>query len=110
MAVRQDGQLSLADSPVTRRGKSSVILDRLDELVDWSRIAAESRYRAPGYSPLLMPKALLLQQWYELSDPGLEDALVDRLSFRRFAMREEGAPAFLRDWRSREDSNLRPSV
>ena len=101
MAVRQDGQLSLADSPVTRRGKSSVILDRLDELVDWSRIAAESRYGAPGYSPLLMLKALLLQQWYELSDPGLEDALVDRLSFRRFAMREEGAPAFLRDWRSR---------
>jgi IS5 family transposase len=90
MAVRQVGQLSLADSLVTRRGKSSVTLDKLDELVDWSRIAAElsglraSRYGAPAYSPLLMLKALLLQQWYGLSDPGLEDALVDRLSFRRF--------------------------
>jgi IS5 family transposase len=31
-----------------------------------------------------MLKALLLQQWYGLSDPGIEDALVDRLSFRRF--------------------------
>jgi IS5 family transposase len=27
---------------------------------------------------------LLLQQWYGLSDPGLEEALGDRLSFRRF--------------------------
>lgn len=29
-------------------------------------------------------KALLLQQWYQLSDPGLEEALTDRISFRRF--------------------------
>jgi IS5 family transposase len=29
-------------------------------------------------------KMLLLQQWYALSDPGLEDAVADRLSFRRF--------------------------
>jgi IS5 family transposase len=29
-------------------------------------------------------KCLLLQQWYRLSDPGLEEALGDRLSFRRF--------------------------
>jgi IS5 family transposase len=31
-----------------------------------------------------MFKALLLQQWYALSDPQLEEALADRLSFRRF--------------------------
>jgi transposase, IS5 family len=90
MAVRQLGQLSLADSLVSRHGKSSVTLDRLDELIDWSRVAAElsklraSRYGAPGYPPLMMLKTLLLQQWYGLSDPGVEDALVDRLSFRRF--------------------------
>jgi IS5 family transposase len=29
-------------------------------------------------------KCLLLQQWYRLSDPRLEEALADRLSFRRF--------------------------
>ncbi|WP_084506647.1 transposase [Geminicoccus roseus] len=27
---------------------------------------------------------MLLQQWYPLSDRDLEEALVDRLSFRRF--------------------------
>jgi IS5 family transposase len=31
-----------------------------------------------------MLKALLLQRWYSLSDEGLEEALSDRLSFRRF--------------------------
>jgi IS5 family transposase len=33
---------------------------------------------------LVMFKALLLQQWYSLSDPGLEEAICDRLSFQRF--------------------------
>jgi IS5 family transposase len=90
MAVRQMGQLSLADSLAVRKGRSSVTLERLSALVEWSAIAAVvaplrgSRYGAPGYPPLLMLKALLLQQWYGLSDPGLEDALCDRLSFRRF--------------------------
>lgn len=38
----------------------------------------------PGWPPLSTLKALLLAQWYGLSDPELEDALADRLSFRRF--------------------------
>jgi IS5 family transposase len=38
----------------------------------------------PSHPPLVMFKALLLQQWYNLSDPGLEEAICDRLSFRRF--------------------------
>src|SRR3546814_20521910 len=32
-----------------------------------------------------MFKVLLLQRWYDLSDPAMEEALFDRLSFRRFA-------------------------
>jgi IS5 family transposase len=39
----------------------------------------------PGYPLLVMLRVLLLAQWYGLSDPELEDALADRLSFRRFA-------------------------
>ena len=30
-----------------------------------------------------MVKVLLLEQWYNLSDPQMEEALGDRLSFRR---------------------------
>lgn len=90
MAVRQIGQLSLADSLVARQGRSNVTLERLDALVDWGPVAAllaslePSRLGAPGYPPLPLLKMLLLQQWYALSDPGLEDAVADRLSFRRF--------------------------
>ena len=33
-----------------------------------------------------MLKCLLLQQWYRLSDAEAEEALSDRLSFRRFGL------------------------
>src|SRR5271156_5743604 len=39
---------------------------------------------APGYPPLTLFKIVLLQQWHPLSDPGAEEAVRDRLSFRRF--------------------------
>lgn len=90
MAIRTMGQLSLADALAVRRGRENETLERLQALIDWPRIAAlvaplrASPYGAPGYPPLAMLKALLLQQWYVLSDPGLEEALADRLSFRRF--------------------------
>jgi len=65
-------------------------LERIAGLLDWSRIEALVATVRPGgtgrppYDPLSMFKALLLQQWYGLSDPGLEEALLDRVSFRRF--------------------------
>ncbi len=65
-------------------------LDRISDLIDWDRLAGLIRKVRPGetgrppYEPLAMFKALLLQQWYGLSDPGLEEALLDRVSFRRF--------------------------
>jgi IS5 family transposase len=48
-----------------------------------ARLKPEGAGRPP-YEPLLMLKALLLQQWYGLSDADLEDAINDRVSFRKF--------------------------
>ncbi len=65
-------------------------LDAIDGLIDWheigliARLARAEVWGRPPYPPLAMIKALLLQQWYGLSDPGLEEALSDRLLFRRF--------------------------
>ena len=90
MSIRQTGQLSLADGLAKQPSRLSETLERVQSLIDWQQIDTllaplrASRYGAPGYPPLLMLKALLLQQWYSLSDPGLEEALIDRLSFRRF--------------------------
>lgn len=65
-------------------------LERIAGLLDWERLGRLVATIRPGetgrppYEPLAMFKALLLQQWYGLSDPGLEEALLDRVSFRRF--------------------------
>ena len=90
MAVKGTGQLSLAEALISRGGGSGR-LDRLDGLVKWYRFEklvkgvrdAGSAGR-PSYPPLVMFKALLLQSLYGLSDAELEEALADRLSFRRF--------------------------
>lgn len=84
---RAFGQLSLADSLVPAR---SGALDRITGLLDWPALEAllgdvhAAAVGRPGYGPLVLLRCVLLQQWYELSDPGLEEALSDRLSFRRF--------------------------
>lgn len=65
-------------------------LERIAGLLDWLPIEAlvrpvrSAETGRPPYRPLVMLRALLLQQWYGLSDPGLEEALSDRVSFRRF--------------------------
>ena len=83
-------QLSLADSLVDARLGSNAKLERIDGLIDWSRLEGLVSGLRPGetgrppYPALSMLKALYLQALYDLSDPGLEEALLDRFSFRRF--------------------------
>lgn len=90
MSERRVGQLSFADQAVYEAAGSNDVLERISEFVDWravERLLAPIRsgtMGAPGYPSLMMFKALLLQRWYALSDPALEHALKDRLSFRRF--------------------------
>ena len=65
-------------------------LDRIAGLLNWGPLAyrLEKHCRKsdgrPPFPPLVMFRALLLAQWYGLSDRDLEEALCDRLSFRRF--------------------------
>jgi hypothetical protein len=40
----------------------------------------------PNYDPILMVKILLLQQWYNLSDPQIEREINDRISFMSFSV------------------------
>jgi IS5 family transposase len=110
MARRDFRQFGLADSIVQRRGKKSEWLDRLDAALDWPALEAivegvyASREGGLAYPLLTYVKLLLLQQWYGLSDEGLEAAVDDRLSFRRFAgiPLSEGVPDHSSVWRFRE--------
>jgi IS5 family transposase len=111
MARRDFRQLGLADGIVRRRGKKSGWLDRLDSALDWPAletiVAGVYASRAGGlaYPLLTYVKLLLLQQWYGPSDEGLEAAVDDRLSFRRFAgiPLAEGVPDHSSIWRFREE-------
>ena len=90
MSVKQTKQVSFADALMTSKA-ANVQLDRLSELVKWYRFEKLARHvrdqsgpGRPGYPVLLLIKSLLLQALYGLSERELEDALNDRLSFRRF--------------------------
>lgn len=83
-------QIGLVEALLDPKLGSNRRLERLEALIDWTPLArlAKQLRRAttgrPPYAPLAMLKALYLQALYDLSDPGLEEALMDRLSFRRF--------------------------
>ena len=110
MAYRISSQLGFADLAVTEASGSQFLRD-VEQLLDWKPIEGLLRGEVPEksegarpYPPLLMFRAVLLQRWYGLSDPGLQEALGDRLSFRRFVglpLTEE-APDYSTIWRFRE--------
>ena len=83
-------QGSLADALIDPRMGSNRRLEAIHGVVDWvplARLGASVRAGGrgrPAYDGLAMLKALLLQRLYALSDPGLEEALQDHASFRRF--------------------------
>jgi transposase len=88
MVERVVGQLSLADGLVS---PPEGMLDRFDAAVDWAplRLLLGKRGNTgPGnssYPAEVLLRCLLLGIWHGLSDPALEAAIADRISFRRFA-------------------------
>ena len=83
-------QLGFTDSWVSPKLGRNRRLDRLAVEVQWHQfepLLARLRPEGPGrppFDPLLMLKALLLQQSYGLSDAELEEAINDRVSFCKF--------------------------
>ena len=109
MGERSLGQMSLAEGLVRQRPGQNERLRRIEALIDWGAVdkalrPLRSQRGAPGYPALTLFKALLLQQWYGLSDPELEEALSDRLSFRRFVglSLDQEVPDHSTLWRFRE--------
>jgi IS5 family transposase len=92
MAVKRTGQLSFAEAFLGGQALGvSGALDRIDGLVKWYRFEKllaglrDDGPGRPGWPALVLYRALLVQSLYGLSDRELEEALADRLSFRRFA-------------------------
>jgi len=82
-------QLSLADG-LTAEHEALTELDDINKLINWKAIEHllgdihAKRRGNSAWPPMFMFKALLLQSWYNLSDPRLEKLLVRDLLFRRF--------------------------
>lgn len=83
-----------ADYCIENRGYANTFLEKIDRLIDWKHIEGTllKKYKKtasadgrPAYPALPMFKLLLLQRWHGLSDPGLEEAVKDRISFIRFS-------------------------
>jgi IS5 family transposase len=83
-------QMGFAEAFVAAGFGRNARLEKITALIDWApleRLMAPlhtAQTGRPPYPTLSLFKGLLLQQWYGLSDPGLEEALSDRASFRFF--------------------------
>ena len=75
-------------------------LKKVSEKVNWNKFGYrfeklyDENNGRPAWHPIIIFKALLLAQWHGLSDRDLEEALNDRISFRKFVglKWEEQAP------------------
>jgi IS5 family transposase len=75
-----------------RKGKRELFLDQMEQVVPWPSLLALVEPYYPkagnGRQPVglaVMLRTYFLQQWFNLSDPGMEEAFYDSAALRRFA-------------------------
>jgi len=97
-----EGQLSFASLDFAgkkKRTKRDVFLAEMTAVVPWAALEAliEPHYPKAGsnggrrpFPIAVMLRIYCLQQWYNLSDPGAEEALYDIQSMRAFCHLELG--------------------
>lgn len=90
-------QLGFSDYEITtakKRTKREKFLAEMDAVVPWQSLIAliephyprtSSKGGRPPYPLATMLRIHLMQQWYSLSDPAMEDALIEVPTMRRFA-------------------------
>ena len=85
-----------------KRTKRDVFLAEMADVVPWAKLEAVIEPHYPKVGPhggrrpfplIVMLRIYCLQQWYQLSDPGAEEALYDIQSMRAFAGLELGSDA-----------------
>src|SRR6202789_16286 len=83
-----------------RKSKRELFLDHMEQVVPWSELLAlvEPHYSRAGNGrqPVglaIMLRTYFLQQWFSLSDPGMEEAFYDSPVLQRFAGVDLGVAA-----------------
>lgn len=111
MIRTQQTQISILDGAFSsrrKRSRSDNLLESIDKFIDWTPLARhcevmfkKSNKGRPATPIIFSLKCLFIQFLYGLSEPGLEDALIDRLSFQRFLgiSFDEEIPDFTTIWK-----------
>lgn len=92
---RKTNQLTFLDTLTSDLGgrRTAEFFAKCDRYIPWDELAeplqdmysnTTSKGGASNWPIVMMIKCMLLQKWFNLSDPMLEEMLLDRLSFRRF--------------------------
>src|SRR6202163_4164395 len=83
-----------------RKSKRELFLDQMNQVVPWSELQALVEPHYPkagnGRQPVglaIMLRTYFLQQWFNLSDPGMEEAFYESPALRRFAGDDAGRAA-----------------
>lgn len=86
--MNQSSFLALAH---TKKLRCERFLDEMDAIIPWQmfldvmmQFIEEKPTGRKRTDLLLLLKIHFLQQWYGLSDPGMEEAIYDRNSFQKF--------------------------
>jgi transposase, IS5 family len=85
-------QTSLGLGQSNKRTRRRVFLEEMDRVVPWAELVAlispympEGRRGRPPFAVEVMLRVHFMQQWFNLSDPAMEEALHDMALFRDFA-------------------------
>jgi hypothetical protein len=90
MRGKPSGQVRFGDLAATGRVPKGHFLKKIGSQIDWRPFEKvleplhHPELGRPSHPPLMRFKALLLQQWYGLSDPGLKEAITTACRFRIF--------------------------
>ena len=94
MGGKQLGFGDYEQSTAKKRTKRERFLGEMEKVVPWKALLeliephypkTSSKGGRPPYPLATMLRIHLLQQWYDLSDPAMEDALIEVPTMRRFA-------------------------
>src|ERR1035441_2520995 len=72
----------------SRKSKRELFLDQMEQVVPWAVVAPYYPKTGNGRQPVgleIMLRTYFLQQWFNLSDPGMEEAFYESPVLRRFA-------------------------
>jgi IS5 family transposase len=81
-----------------KKSRKEVFLEQMEQVVPWADLVEliapyypEGKTGRPPFSLQTMLRTHFMQQWFTLSDPGMEEAFFDTPLYREFAQLEEYA-------------------